>query len=1609
MSTDITIPAVTYVDVPNYKTLHDNAKIIQRASDGYDTTIYEAVTSGEGLQYDQSIGCAALMREREAAMTVNSYKKGTFISNDPNDSVLEHKLRYSLKWELPKNLYTAIISDARTLPYIEYLETLISNYYSRIVINNIKNIYNNAPAFYNDTIMSTSYNFKMYQQFIYLLTYIEIVLEHRHEAVFMEKSEFMRDVVEWCLTRKIPDINYLLRGPEANEKYSLDYIGVYSAIISPSTDKASTTAYLQLSTTQELNANLLKYRDEFKARKNVYDKNANVAQSYTISIDTRTNSYFKVDDSGNLVVDCSGIDLGSSISDSVDLNIDKAEVNTEILKQEPKTSAQKFSNLLNEYTIFKIASLLVLKTTYKTQLRIYDKCYITFPKISLDGRFNQVYKTGSLQISGKFIENENTKYWEFVPDNTNGIVYKPTTANVKQFEFYISPEPGNLTRLNATNFKIDAKLSEYFNVPIIVQNNESLKAVPLESDPSLLPETYIIRPYRINKKGIPEVLNYTFLWNRTLKTIQALPGNIDLNNVPKFNALRKAKTIKIDVGMMKPEYPGGTDAILEAMSYAIIDGLTVFELPKIVPITIPKIVTQKMFDASLKGKNEIEFDTSIRVDRVYVEPSRFKNNEYIESMIPKLIPEGSASYNKSYQDKFDEVIAKFNDCILKKINYIDVIIKGEPLKIPFKISDDPINICNKINSDKYDFKDILNLELSPAQRLFNNEYINNLINNAISQNKSYICVNGKNVEYFEILDLEISAKHPLDEFSPVDISAAITALKNGYTSFESEILGSTFYINRISNSDIYNICVSNGKISEKYVESVIYNDIDLSTMSINILDKEYFALKVITKNYEPSSFKSNNLDYALNNFKDNFVEGNTQYYIDYHTELIKKLIYADISLDDPTGYINLFGKYYKYIEYNSEGVHKQEVYKALKAGYNYYMLNGSKIHITLLSKNIAISSAKVYTYKYLSNQEIIDLGLTLDEIKLRQTTKSGEVYLIYDHVSDITKDLNNMRNVIVSDDEIINDIKESAAAKSDKLLKYGVEYYNVGLFNEGDINWSSLQNLENDESASLKSVLEIKYLIAYKNGIIFKYASDLSKRLTDEYETKLKVYEQYISENKTNYVSVANDLPEFTEEDKKDIDIVYQKWANYYNFYGLFIPDYNYHIKYEKPTSKNVKIYNDNGNMIDEEYNLFDWLINLYDIDENGNITRVNKRIKLIKIDDKYFEYNDIFEGIEPDENGNIHIPLNEDEEDDNENDEDDEDDDSTDSNISYEIKYGKYNSNIKDTEIYLQYYAFTKGDKTVNLKPINMNGMIISGETYIGISPTIKDTTINNYETQSVIDDDENVYKQNGDKSEKNLYNTLKDNDKDNNYITIQAFVEKFAQSNIHGTYKSDTSDEFDNNSFTEYFTESQTDSNNKITVKYASEYSTTDYDGNLTTFTDINTIDYNNLSIIYDLNNADNVKYVYRNFDIKANRYKTFMMDTDLFDDNIKFSTVDWLYSLAQLTYQSGNLSPYVKTTDLNLKLLTPGNNVTDLSKYMMPVVLKYYISWINGYSNKLIINSKKYGFSGISAFIDDKEYMLQTINDNLFSLTYDKPIEDALNIYSSGSRFKMIIELQ
>jgi len=1742
------IPAMTYIDIPNYKTLRENAKAIPVASNNMYVPRFDVPVGQEGLQYDQTQGHAILMKERKAAMTVKDYKSGNFVTVAPHQSELRKSILDTLRFTKPITVYESIISDARTLPKIEFLEQFISPIYSRLLLNNLVNIYNFSPAFYATNITSSEYNLRMYEKFMYLLTYIINILEHYHEEDFMKKDDRLINVVQWCLTRKIQDIDFMIRGPQSPQNYNVDFIGIYNSIISPSADKTSITDYLTLATLQEVNANFLCYRDEFVKHPNVYDKNPNYAQSYTISIDTDENAYFKKDNIGNLIVDCSEINIGSSTNKDINLKIDDAVVDTSDLRYEPRSQAIKFGNILRQFSIFRIQSLLILKSTYKTSLKNYDTCYITFPNITVDGRFNQVYRSGVLQVAGKFQENNNNKYWEFVP--YNDIIYVPKTANVKRFEFYVSPKPGSSNKPNPFNFKIAPDLNKCFNVPVRVHTIEELNNTPLAPSEEYLPETYIIRTFKIDKdNGNPFKTKYTFLYNRTYNTLQCLRGQIDISNVPKFGIRKNMKTLKIDVGMMEPKYPATYIYISEVIDIANKKGTTKYRLPKIVPLTNIQALTHMMYQAVLKGQNYITIDYSIDSYRIPL-PETLTNTlkknveaglnsvlTYIYKTTGRRIIKKDDSFenssNNENEDKneniiyYEDIINKINDALVNKKDYIyfafskhytfdiyeEITPSDSSSSSTYRLMN-PHTLLQKINSDEYDYSEALKITLTPSEQIFTTEYINYKINEAIDNKWDKIDVYGKKYDYF-LLYLETGENIDPKLLNQEDTEKLYSSLKNNQKHFKSDILNvinnssSTTYIT-IRYIPSSTISSSITVIPENYVISQILNNVDTEGNILPYISKfnipEISENKGITiseplktyyinkKEYIDSSNNDKYMNYIKSREKyftitisknySNQKEIKEYYYIEYYTDLINHLIIND-AIELKTGKINVDGKIYKYVD--CEGMNendKNKMFAAICSGLNYYYttsennqnINNNTNNLNTNNNNQNINNKIIFT-TYIEDiitntAKIWHTVSTTDDIKFKpEEANNGfkivdnDVYFINLLSSDITNYLNTISNIEFSNDDIIEECNK--ALQNNNPSFRGIKFLNIShLFNTNDIikdmNTQGYKYYDMNDSEktllynhlytsstgqtvpySIKTPQQLRYEYAVQNGNVRKYILDVEAKLSNEFIEAQGRYQAYKDSNQTNIIETTTDLPNILPTDTSED--IYIKWSNYYSYYGLFIPDFNYVISYDALNTIEAEVYKGNAQLDKRNYSLFDWVAPIYEV-KNNEIIRSYREVDAINIPIIKTENDEAkIEGFINLENIDITI-----------------DDENIIKTMNYKLMFENNNISSKEiqieTETYNVYYKIdddnyfnisieqidekniykfifyhcknrtseteeweilTDSIKTVYPVELPSNSYISytyynpntenENETYI-IPSDIENEDLNKYK------DEKYKYVHIGIDSSVNISQT-KINDTDIIDLSYSD-IANLANNVINGTYnKNITNDNvFDkpltSDDFIEDNTKTNDSSENNITITYKIVNDYTNSDGTTThTETDMEVEYPNNLSVLHDMNAGEghiNDIVCYRNFNIENNIYKTFIIGVDLFDKNYTFSVNNWLYSLNKLTSNEIKTSPYISPIDLQFSMLSNSNKTADFSKYNQPVLIKYFIQHINNNIMKLIIQENEYGFSGMEGIIDGKRYTLQKLTNNLFRLNYDKVIDNILEIRSSGSRFKMIIKL-
>lgn len=437
------------------------------------------------------------------------------------------KIKDELKFVDYKVLYKTICKTARVIPEIQLLEVELSENYSIQIIKNIINLKTNSPLFYVNNIKDET-SFIVYQAFIYLISMIIYVCDRSHSEEFIKKDTNMPIVITWCLARNLPDLQYILTGPITMTNYNIDYKTLYKTLISSSNEVfekgVNIISYMQLMSLKKNEEYMLEFIKTLEERKNSYSKLQNLSETYMITYDTEYGCYPETDINGDLIINCQEVEIGNTLNDKINMNINEILKTNKELKIDSKISSGKLNELLTYYNTIKINRLTVRKNAYQTNLDLFSTIFIVFPDIYLITRTNQIHTNGSLQISGHFDLKNNTTY-EFIPDRKNGISFKETTTYVKKITYLITDKPGQKSSLVYFEPILNVSKNYIYNCPLLIPLNNPAKynSSQLEILKQKNTENYIFVFYDYYLKVVPKSV---FVYNSTNKIIQWL----DINN-----------------------------------------------------------------------------------------------------------------------------------------------------------------------------------------------------------------------------------------------------------------------------------------------------------------------------------------------------------------------------------------------------------------------------------------------------------------------------------------------------------------------------------------------------------------------------------------------------------------------------------------------------------------------------------------------------------------------------------------------------------------------------------------------------------------------------------------------------------------------------------------------------------------------------------------------------------------------------------------------------------------------------------------------------------------------------------------------------------------------
>lgn len=416
-----------------------------------------------------------------------SQENRVFVENVANDTIatklpagynaspiiketVDFKKRYpQLSWCEPDLLYERIMNDARNVvPRNRELKLLVTEFYERMLYINLNNIYNFAPRFFTDNFMPKSgvnnAAFESYQAYLYLLCFINYVDEHRADpdVVRMDNIDIIAD---WVSVRRDPNIPFIIRGPSTNSDMSgSDFRAHYKSLISPSNNVSDILQYNQLSTMQTVGSDLFKMFAFMQANPNVFIKTPDEARKYNVNIDSSEGVLVNIDSSNNLIFDCSYVNLGDTIERSGQVRYNDLESASPDAEIGSVINIRKLANLFHNYSRIRIVELVIAPDTFISSLDSFRKVFVVFRGVNCSERnvYNNISLT-DLKFGGSFLRTN--RGYEFKQD-VDVITYKSALADVKNFEIYITSDPGGINKIIPNEYILKCSKNDVYQHPV---------------------------------------------------------------------------------------------------------------------------------------------------------------------------------------------------------------------------------------------------------------------------------------------------------------------------------------------------------------------------------------------------------------------------------------------------------------------------------------------------------------------------------------------------------------------------------------------------------------------------------------------------------------------------------------------------------------------------------------------------------------------------------------------------------------------------------------------------------------------------------------------------------------------------------------------------------------------------------------------------------------------------------------------------------------------------------------------------------------------------------------------------------------------------------------
>lgn len=375
-------------------------------------------------------------------------------------------------------LYSAITQEARVLQKNEIFQNMINDHYNERFMKCLFNFYNNSPSFfkvlfpvYDNSSRANKNTHQAYQKYYYLLCIIDFTMKNKDdEKLNSLPLEFKKNIVNWCITRWDPNIEYQLTGPTGNQTITFDFAKHYQSLISVQNTVTEINDYNKIVKLQNLDDRVFEILNAIVTRNNVYDKNPDYAREYNYNLDSLFLQQKYKDNDGNLIFDLSYVDFGDSTNDTTKSRLEDIDrlKTTDITLS--KLNIKKLEKIFNMYSRLKVSSLVVDKNTYITNLSQLKTVYLVFSGISCSDRTignNRFVANGDLAIPGTFVINHQGNY-EFVP-KTEYTSYRSNRTRVKACKIYLTTYGSNLISNNILNsYAINLTLDrlKFYNIPL---------------------------------------------------------------------------------------------------------------------------------------------------------------------------------------------------------------------------------------------------------------------------------------------------------------------------------------------------------------------------------------------------------------------------------------------------------------------------------------------------------------------------------------------------------------------------------------------------------------------------------------------------------------------------------------------------------------------------------------------------------------------------------------------------------------------------------------------------------------------------------------------------------------------------------------------------------------------------------------------------------------------------------------------------------------------------------------------------------------------------------------------------------------------------------------